>query len=48
MQELSLDYFKLPSEQKYHIYRIAGSEVNEHMTDKTDQRTGKYYHLHDY
>ena len=29
MQELSLDYFKLPSEQKYHIYRITGSEVSE-------------------
>lgn len=30
MQELSLDYFKLPPEQKYHIYRIAGSEVSQH------------------
>ena len=28
MQELSLDYFKLPPGQKYHIYRITGSEVS--------------------
>ena len=29
MQELSLNYFKLPAGQKYHIYRITGSEVSE-------------------
>ena len=29
MQNLSLDYFNLPQGQKYHIYRIGGSEVSE-------------------
>ena len=30
MQELSLDYFNLPPQRKYHVYRIAGSEVSQH------------------
>ncbi len=29
MQELSLDYFNLPPRQKYHIYRITGSEISQ-------------------
>lgn len=29
MQNLSLDYFNLPQGQKYHIYRISGSEVGQ-------------------
>ena len=29
MEEYSLDYFKLPAHQKYHIYRITGSEVSQ-------------------
>ena len=36
MQELSLDYFKLPPEQKYRIYRIAGSQISQQL------------HKHDY
>ena len=29
MRSLSLDYFKLPKEQRYHIYRIARSDVSQ-------------------
>jgi len=29
MRELSLDYFNLPVQQKYHIYRIDGSDVSQ-------------------
>ena len=39
MQELSLDHFHLPADQKYHIYRINGSDISQ------QPHTHSYYQI---